>query len=41
MSEASLPFNEKFYPAKEKVSAGNKLKQEWETSIKNPREFWA
>jgi hypothetical protein len=40
MSEASLPFNEKFYPATEKITDGTKLKQEWEDSIKNPREFW-
>ena len=34
MSEASLPFNDKVYP-------GKMLKEEWEKSIKNPREFWA
>jgi acetyl-CoA synthetase len=41
MSESSLPFNEKFYPASPKASSGEKLKQEWEKSLKNPREFWA
>jgi len=41
MSENSLPFNEKFYPSKAKISSGEKLKQEWEKSIKNPNEFWA
>ncbi|HVP17232.1 MAG TPA: acetyl-coenzyme A synthetase N-terminal domain-containing protein, partial [candidate division Zixibacteria bacterium] len=34
MSEASLPFNDRVYPA-------NRLKEEWEKSIKNPQEFWA
>ena len=41
MSEASLPFNEKFYPSNEKISSGEKRRQEWERSIKNPSEFWA
>jgi acetyl-CoA synthetase len=41
MSETSLPFNEKFYPSPANVSSGEKLKQEWEKSIKNPQEFWA
>ncbi len=41
MSESSLPFNEKFYPSKEKISSGAKRKQEWEKSLKNPQEFWA
>jgi acetyl-CoA synthetase len=41
MSETSLPFNEKLYPSNAKVSSGEKLRQEWEKSIKNPREFWA
>lgn len=41
MSEASLPFNEKIYPSKEKISSGEKRKQEWEKSLKNPQEFWA
>src|SRR4030042_4749367 len=41
MSESSLPFNEKFYPNAEKISSGEKRKQEWERSLKNPQEFWA
>ena len=41
MSESSLPFNEKFYPNAEKISSGEKRKQEWEKSLKNPQEFWA
>ena len=41
MSETSLPFNEKIYPSNAKVSSGEKLKQEWEKSLKNPQEFWA
>ncbi len=41
MSESSLPFNEKFYPSTEKVSSGEKRKQEWEKSLKNPQTFWA
>src|SRR4030042_345233 len=41
MSQASLPFNEKIYPSNAKVSSGEKLRQEWEKSIKNPQEFWA
>jgi acetyl-CoA synthetase len=41
MSETSLPFNEKFCPSNAKVSSGEKLRQEWEKSIKNPQEFWA
>jgi len=41
MSEASLPFNEKYSPSTAKVSSGEKRKQEWEKSIKNPQEFWA
>jgi acetyl-CoA synthetase len=41
MSESSLPFNEKFYPSTEKVSSGEKRKQEWEKSLKNPQAFWA
>ncbi|HEY4674625.1 MAG TPA: acetate--CoA ligase [Candidatus Bathyarchaeia archaeon] len=34
MSEASLPFNEKFLPVRI-------LKDEWNKSIENPEEFWA
>jgi acetyl-CoA synthetase len=41
MSEASLPFNEKFYPSSEQVSSGEKRKQIWQESLKNPMEFWA
>jgi acetyl-CoA synthetase len=41
MSESSLPFNEKYYPSSEKISSGEKRKQEWEKSLKNPQEFWA
>ncbi|MDD3792830.1 MAG: acetate--CoA ligase [Candidatus Bathyarchaeota archaeon] len=41
MSEASLPFNEKYSPSIAKISSGEIRKQEWEKSIKNPREFWA
>src|SRR3990172_7670513 len=39
--EANLPFNEKFYPSSQKIGSGEKLKQEWENSLKNPTEFWA
>ncbi len=41
MSESSLPFNEKYYPSSEKISSGEKRKQEWEKSLTNPQEFWA
>ena len=41
MSEASLPFNEKFFPQNEKVGTGEKLKQVWEDSLRNTTEFWA
>lgn len=41
MSEASLPFNEKFYPSNEKVSSGEKRKKELEKSLENPEEFWS
>jgi acetyl-CoA synthetase len=41
MSETSLPFNEKIYPTNVKISSGEKLRQEWEKSVKNPQEFWA
>ncbi|MGF3522809.1 MAG: acetate--CoA ligase [Candidatus Bathyarchaeia archaeon] len=41
MSEASLPFNEKYYPSSVSVTSGEKRKQEWEKSLKNPQEFWA
>ncbi len=41
MSESSLPFNERFYPAAEKIGNGQKRKQEWENSLNNPQEYWA
>src|SRR5512139_3791260 len=41
MSESSLPFDEKYYPSSEKISPGEKRKQVWEESIKNPMGFWA
>jgi acetyl-CoA synthetase len=41
MSEASLPFNEKYSPSAEKVSDGQKRKQVWEQSLKDPQGFWA
>jgi acetyl-CoA synthetase len=41
MSEVSLPFDEKFCPSIAKFSNGEKRKQEWEKSIKNPQEYWA
>jgi acetyl-CoA synthetase len=41
MSEASLPFNERYSPSIVNVSSGENRKQEWEKSIKNPQEFWA
>jgi acetyl-CoA synthetase len=41
LSEASLPFNEKYYPNMEKISNGEMRKQVWEESLRNPEEFWA
>ena len=41
MSEASLPFNEKYYPSLVKISSGEKRKQVWEESINNPQAFWS
>ncbi|MBN1358377.1 AMP-binding protein, partial [Candidatus Bathyarchaeota archaeon] len=41
MSDASLPFNERFYPSIEKVSSGEKRKQEFKKSLENPEAFWA
>jgi hypothetical protein len=41
MSEASLPFDEEYYPSAEKIGSGEKRKQEWEKSFKDPKEFWA
>jgi len=40
MSETSLPFNETYCPGNEKISSGEKLKQEWQRSINNREEFW-
>jgi acetyl-CoA synthetase len=40
MSEASLPFNEKYSPSIAQVSSGDLRRQEWEKSIKNPQEYW-
>jgi len=40
VSEASLPFNEKYYPSLVKISSGEKRKQVWEESINNPQAFW-
>ncbi len=40
MSDASLPFNEKFYPSIEKVSSGEKRKQEFKKALENPEAFW-
>jgi acetyl-CoA synthetase len=41
MSDSSLPFNERYSPISVKVSSGEKRKQEWEMSIKNPQEYWS
>ncbi len=41
MRETNLPVKMKFYPNKANVSSGERLKQEWEKSLKNPQEFWA
>jgi acetyl-CoA synthetase len=41
LSETNLPFDEKFCPSVEKVGSGERRKQEWESSLKNPAEFWA
>ena len=41
MSETSLPFDEKYCPSKAKISSGEKRKQDWEKSIKNPQEYWS
>jgi len=40
MSEANLPFDEKYCPSTARFSNGEKRKQEWEKSIKNPQEYW-
>jgi len=41
MSEVSLPFDEKYCPSITNFSNGEKRKQEWEKSIRNPQEYWA
>jgi acetyl-CoA synthetase len=41
MSDASLPFDEKYSPSIVKVSDGTKRKAEWERAIKKPQEFWS
>jgi acetyl-CoA synthetase len=41
MSDASLPFNEKYSPSISKISSGSVRKEIWENSINNPSEFWA
>jgi acetyl-CoA synthetase len=41
MSEASLPFDEKYSPSAEKIGAGQKRKAEFDESLKNPEEYWA
>ena len=41
MSEVSLPLDEKYCPSITKFSNGEKRKQEWEKSIRNPQEYWA
>ena len=41
MSDASLPFDERFYPSIEKISDGEKRKQEFKKSLENPEAFWA
>ena len=40
MSEASLPFNEKYTPNIAKFGDGEIRRQEWEKAIKNPQEYW-
>lgn len=41
MSEASLPFDEKYSPSNVQISSGEKRKQEWEQSLKDPMAYWA
>jgi len=41
MSEASLPFGEKYTPSNAQISSGDKRKQEWEQSLKDPQAYWA
>jgi acetyl-CoA synthetase len=40
MSEASLPFNEKYTPSIAKFGNGEIRRQEWEKAIKDPQEYW-
>jgi acetyl-CoA synthetase len=40
MSEASLPFNEKYEPSGVNISSGDKRKAMWEQSIQNRDAFW-
>jgi len=41
MSEASLPFDEKYCPSNAQIFSGEKRKQEWEQSLKDPQAYWA
>jgi acetyl-CoA synthetase len=41
MSESSLPFGEKYSPSNAQISSGEKRKQEWEQSLKDPQAYWA
>jgi acetyl-CoA synthetase len=41
VSEASLPFDEKYCPSNAKISSGEKRKRDWEKSIKNPQGYWS
>ncbi len=41
MSEHSLPFDEKYSPSNAQTSSGDKRKQEWEQSLKDPQAYWA
>lgn len=40
MSEASLPFGEKYTLSNAQISSGEKRKQEWEQSLKDPQAYW-
>lgn len=41
MSEASLPFDEKYSPINAKISSGEKRNQEWLVSTQHPQEYWS
>lgn len=41
MSEASLPFGEKYSPSNAQIFSGEKRKQEWEKSLQDPQAYWA